>query len=110
MTIRVTESVDGWYTVGAIADLTSQSTVVWIGARKLVVALVDERWVCFSAVCPHRGGPLERGEIVNGVVTCPLHGWGFCLTGRGKEIHGHEGIEIHEANAVDGILRIRPLS
>lgn len=27
--------------------------------------------------CPHQGGPLGEGEIENGCVTCPWHGWQF---------------------------------
>ena len=30
-----------------------------------------------DGVCPHAGGPLAQGEIKDGVVTCPWHGWTF---------------------------------
>jgi nitrite reductase (NADH) small subunit len=30
-------------------------------------------------VCPHRGGPLNQGDVENGAVICPLHGWAFDL-------------------------------
>ena len=29
--------------------------------------------------CPHRGGPLGAGLVQEGIVFCPLHGWGFDL-------------------------------
>jgi 3-phenylpropionate/trans-cinnamate dioxygenase ferredoxin component len=29
--------------------------------------------------CPHRGGPLGQGDLENGAVICPLHGWAFDL-------------------------------
>jgi nitrite reductase/ring-hydroxylating ferredoxin subunit len=29
--------------------------------------------------CPHRGGPLNLGDVENGAVICPLHGWAFDL-------------------------------
>lgn len=29
--------------------------------------------------CPHMGGPLGEGEIEDGVVTCPWHGWQFAI-------------------------------
>lgn len=33
--------------------------------------------------CPHRGGPLGKGDLEDGCVLCPLHGWAFDLsTGR----------------------------
>jgi nitrite reductase/ring-hydroxylating ferredoxin subunit len=30
--------------------------------------------------CPHRGGSLAEGAMVDGAVECPLHGWTFELT------------------------------
>jgi len=58
-----------------------------------VVALADHRYrvtehagrlVAHSIVCPHWGGPLDEGEIADGAVVCPWHGYRFDLTsGRG---------------------------
>lgn len=30
--------------------------------------------------CPHRGGPLGKGDLEDGCVLCPLHGWAFELS------------------------------
>ena len=27
--------------------------------------------------CPHRDHPLNEGELADGVITCPAHGWSF---------------------------------
>jgi nitrite reductase (NADH) small subunit len=32
-----------------------------------------------TANCPHLGGPLEKGEVEDGCVTCPWHLWRFDL-------------------------------
>jgi nitrite reductase/ring-hydroxylating ferredoxin subunit len=32
-----------------------------------------------AAICPHRGGPLHEGQVADGVVTCPWHGFQFSL-------------------------------
>lgn len=40
-------------------------------------------------VCPHRGAPMHRGEVRNGCIECPLHGWVFSLmTGQEIESRG----------------------
>ncbi len=40
--------------------------------------------VTWSALCPHRLGPLGEGTVKEGVVTCPWHGYRFDLaTGQG---------------------------
>ncbi|HEV2581818.1 MAG TPA: Rieske 2Fe-2S domain-containing protein [Ktedonobacteraceae bacterium] len=33
-----------------------------------------------GATCTHLGGPLDEGTYKDGVVTCPWHGSGFCIT------------------------------
>lgn len=40
-----------------------------------------------EARCPHRGGPLERGPVTAGIVTCPLHGSQFDLA-TGEVVRG----------------------
>lgn len=30
-----------------------------------------------SGVCPHEGGPLGQGNLVQGIVVCPFHMWEF---------------------------------
>lgn len=30
-----------------------------------------------DGICPHAGGPLGKGTLQAGVVTCPWHGWQF---------------------------------
>ncbi|MCI4331831.1 MAG: Rieske 2Fe-2S domain-containing protein [Thermoplasmata archaeon] len=40
-----------------------------------------------DARCTHVGGPLDRGRVSEGIVTCPLHGSQFDLA-TGKVMHG----------------------
>lgn len=44
-----------------------------------MVALVreGESFFALDGVCPHQGGPLGQGSAVEGVLTCPWHGWQF---------------------------------
>ena len=36
-----------------------------------------------DGICPHQGGPLAEGVVVENLVTCPWHGWQFDVrTGR----------------------------
>lgn len=36
-----------------------------------------DTYFAISALCPHQGGPLDKGKIVNGYVECPWHKWQF---------------------------------
>lgn len=44
----------------------------WVGLYRLggQVFAIDAR-------CPHAGALLTRGEVCDGVVTCPIHHWRF---------------------------------
>lgn len=62
--------------------------VVAVG-RVFAVYNVDGQFHALDGVCPHAGGPLGKGTLRGGVVTCPWHGWQFnvatgqhCLTAR----------------------------
>jgi nitrite reductase (NADH) small subunit len=38
---------------------------------------LDGKIVAISDMCPHAGGPLSEGQVENGQVICPWHGWQF---------------------------------
>lgn len=38
--------------------------------------------------CPHRSVPLSGGEVVDGCLQCPYHGWRFAADGRCVEVPG----------------------
>ena len=37
----------------------------------------DNEICALDGTCPHEGGPLGKGDIENGHVTCPWHAWEF---------------------------------
>lgn len=58
------------------------------GARRVVIlSRYDEalvlnvagRFYALSNICPHAGAAFERGHVAEGILYCPLHGWGFDL-------------------------------
>ncbi len=48
-------------------------------AGGLVIALfnVEGTLYALDGICPHQGGPLGKGILQQGVITCPWHGWQF---------------------------------
>jgi nitrite reductase/ring-hydroxylating ferredoxin subunit len=45
------------------------------GEKMMCVANVGGAITAMDNVCLHRGGPLGQGEIEDGKVVCPWHGW-----------------------------------
>ncbi|PQO38412.1 Rieske (2Fe-2S) protein [Blastopirellula marina] len=70
-----------FYKIATLADLPEQ------GGRLVVV---DDAWIglfrsaeeiyAVDAMCPHAGANLAKGEVCDGVVSCPVHLWRFRLS------------------------------
>lgn len=45
--------------------------------RIFAVYRQDEEFHVLDGICPHAGGPLGKGTLQSGIVTCPWHGWQF---------------------------------
>lgn len=65
----------------AAGDLApGQRRVVEIGDYDEVLVLnMDGEFYAINNICPHASAALERGAVVDGVLFCPLHHWGFHL-------------------------------
>jgi nitrite reductase/ring-hydroxylating ferredoxin subunit len=81
-----------WHDVGALADLQRDGCLIArIEGREVGVVLVDGELCGVRNRCPHHGGPLCRGSVVERfrgapgsyvlagrhVLRCPWHGWEF---------------------------------
>lgn len=64
--------------VAAVGSVESGKAIK-VTVNNMPVALFrdGENYFGISAQCPHQGGPLDKGEIVNGYVECPWHKWQF---------------------------------
>jgi len=45
--------------------------------RAVCVVNVNGEIYAMDNICPHWGGPLGRGRLVDGKLRCPWHGWEF---------------------------------
>jgi nitrite reductase (NADH) small subunit len=52
------------------------------GGNTYAICNVDGELRAFDGICPHAGGPLGQGNIQDGRLICPWHGWEYdCRTG-----------------------------
>ena len=66
--------------VGRLSELPVGSVrVVQAGETPVVLWNDGGTLRATAAFCPHRGGPLHEGTVMDGVVTCPWHGFQFSL-------------------------------
>jgi len=58
-----------------------------LGKEPLVLTRDGDTISAIHATCAHAGGPLDKGELIDGCVECPWHGSQFRLTD-GHVVHG----------------------
>ncbi|MCS6970943.1 MAG: Rieske (2Fe-2S) protein [Planctomycetota bacterium] len=70
-----------WVDVGSADEWRDgEGRALRIGARRLVVWRLGERFYALKEACPHAGVSLQRGALAEGAVACPAHGWRFRLS------------------------------
>jgi nitrite reductase/ring-hydroxylating ferredoxin subunit len=48
-----------------------------VEGQLLAIFNVAGEFFALDGVCPHQGGPLGKGKLCDGILTCPWHGWQF---------------------------------
>ena len=95
----------------ALADAAlgeGESKAVDADAVTVLVMRQDGRGFALSGRCAHRGGPLHRGEISDGCVTCPWHGSTYRLED-GSVQRGPSGYPqpVFDVRIHDGSIEVR---
>jgi nitrite reductase/ring-hydroxylating ferredoxin subunit len=74
------------------ADQIAEGRAVRIEAFGTTIAVFRDRGdlLAIEDSCPHRGGPLGKGTVSGGIVTCPLHAWSFDL--RSGQMRGNPNL------------------
>ncbi len=98
----------GWTEVLALTDLTDGSTQsLEVNGTPVLISRFGDRVTCFANACAHMGLAMDGGEIAEGLITCPYHGFqyslesGECLTAPEVQLQPH-GVRVQ-----DGRIEIR---
>jgi nitrite reductase/ring-hydroxylating ferredoxin subunit len=86
----------------AVLPAPGESVRITSGERAIALFRTESGLFALDARCSHLGGPLDRGRVENGRVTCPWHGSVFDLaTGAAVRGPAHEPVRPYRAR-VDG--------
>ncbi len=79
--------VNGFVDVCALGDIAEgQAIGVLISGERVAVFKNERQIFAVSGVCQHQNGPLSEGRIIDGLITCPWHGFQYCpLDGKSPE-------------------------
>lgn len=69
---------DGFVEICNVADIPEKCAhVAMVGGERIAVFKYDGKISAISNVCQHQNGPLGEGRIIDGLVTCPWHGFNY---------------------------------
>ena len=93
--------------VGASGDLRNGGALrVEAFGQTIAVFRYEDRVYALADTCPHRGGALGRGEVVDGCVLCPLHGWAFELSSGAHRDNPGVRVARYAVREVGGRIRV----
>lgn len=98
---------EGWVAVCGLDDIVDGRGYA-VMVRGTDVALLRDGDVvhALGGTCPHRGGPIADGTVVNGKVVCPLHLWDFDLATGISPFDPRDRLPRFEARVVDGRVEL----
>lgn len=78
---------EGFMDVCHLDDIPDGRAIgVLVSGERVAVFKNDSSVFAVSGVCQHQNGPLAEGHVIDGLVTCPWHGYQYCpLTGKSPE-------------------------
>ncbi len=103
------ESVSGWVDICAVTDIEdTRARVACIRGEKLAVFRYDGKLSCVSSVCQHQNGPLGEGRVIDGLITCPWHGYQYCPDNGASPAPFTERIPTFAVRVVQGRVQVDP--
>ena len=69
---------DGFVLVAAVAEIPEKRGIITVlSGDRVAVFKYDGKISAISNACQHQNGPLGEGRIIDGLVTCPWHGFQY---------------------------------
>jgi sulfoxide reductase heme-binding subunit YedZ len=69
---------DDWVDVCAVDEIPEKrATIVTLAGDRVAVFRYDGKVSAIGNACQHQNGPLGEGRIIDGLVTCPWHGYQY---------------------------------
>lgn len=88
----------------AIADVQVRT----VGEREVLLYRTGDQVSCVDNACAHMGMPLDSGEVTDGVIECPHHGFRYRLdTGECLTVPEVQ-LVLHAVRVSDGRIAVKP--
>ncbi len=76
---------------------------------EIALFVLDDEVRAIDNICPHQRFPLlHEGEVEDGCVVCPMHGWEFDLQTGKCRTGGEATITTYDVEIRDGVIWVDP--
>lgn len=100
---------DGWVDICGVDEIEdTRARVACVGGERLAVFRYDGKLSCVSGVCQHQNGPLGEGRVIDGLITCPWHGYQYCPDNGASPAPFTERIPTFAVRIVAGRVQVDP--
>ena len=98
-----------WKKVADTAEISQgEAKEVLIDGRVIAAIFRTEQGLfALDGMCSHQGGPIAKGSVVDGCVTCPWHGWQYELATGIQCINRQPLQEAFEIRESGGSIEVR---
>jgi len=86
-----------WHPLASVEEVTEQPRRFTLLDQHLVAFRAGDGISVFKDLCVHRGAALSLGEVRNGCIVCPYHGWEYDAAGACVKIPAQPGKPIPAA-------------
>ncbi|MBS1838072.1 MAG: nitrite reductase (NAD(P)H) small subunit, partial [Actinobacteria bacterium] len=99
--------VHGWIDVCELDDIVDRRGLAMVlNGNDIAIMRDGGRVHALGGTCPHRGGPIAEGEVIDGEVICPLHLWDFDLETGISVFNPADHLPRYDARVRDGRVEI----
>ncbi len=96
-----------WQAVARWDDLPDQAAIeVVIGEAIIGIFREGDAIWAVDAICAHQGGPLVKGKLADGCITCPWHGWRYRLSDGFNTTTGRPMLSTYPVRQINGAIEV----
>ncbi len=100
---------DGFVKVCAVNEIEeNRAKIVLVRDQNIAIFKYDGKLSAVSNICRHQNGPLGEGEIVDGCITCPWHGYQYLPENGQSPPPFKEKLETYDVKLVGQSVYVNP--
>ena len=106
----VAPNKEGWIPVGPPKSIRNKCAkiVAAPGGERIAIFRDGDQVGALSNVCAHQNGPIGEGKIIDGLITCPWHGYQYQLKNGCAPPPFTERVATYRVRMKNGIVEVDP--